>query len=99
NDFVDDLIDRKIGRVENMYTPSRVAALPINPTLPPHGIELSAAYHILPPLGIDRVHALPRRPGQHILCRSMRSAPSKAVQTHHIVAIEEGGAIFANVGR
>jgi hypothetical protein len=82
-----------------MHTPSRVTALPIGPTLPPHSIELSAAYHILPPLGIDGVHALPRRPGQHILCHSMCSALPKAVQTHYIVAIEESDVNFVNVGR
>ena len=99
NNLVDHLINRKIGRVENMHTPSRVTALPIGPTLPPHRIELSAAYHILPPLGIDGVHALPRRPGQHILCHSMCSTLPKAVQTHYIVAIEESDVNFVNVGR
>ena len=99
NNLVDHLVNRKIGRVENMHTPSRVTALPIGPTVPPHHIELSAAYHILPPLGIDRVHALPRRPGQHILCNSMCSTLPKAVQTHYIVAIEESDVNFVNVGR
>jgi hypothetical protein len=59
NNLVDHLINRKIGRVENMHTPSRATALPIGPTLPPRRIEFAAAYHILPPLGIDDVHALP----------------------------------------
>jgi len=99
NNLVDHLINRKIGRVENMHTPSRVTALPIGPTLPPHRIEFSAAYHILLPLGIDSVHALPRRPGQHIVCNSMCSTPPKAVQTHYVVAIEESDVNFVNVGR
>jgi hypothetical protein len=79
-----------------MHAPSRVTALPIGPTLPPHRIELSVAYHILPPLGIDGMHALPCGPGQHILCNSMCSALPNAVQTHYIVAIEESDVNFVN---
>jgi hypothetical protein len=77
NNLVEHLINRKIGRVENMHTPSRVTELPIGPTLPTRRIEFAAAYHILPPLGIDDVHARPRRPGQHILCHSICSTPSE----------------------
>jgi hypothetical protein len=99
NDPLNYLINRKVGRVEDMHAPSRVTTLPIVPTLPPHRIDLCAAYHILSPLRIDRVHALPRRPGQHILCRSVRTTLSKAIQTHYIVAIKESEMNVANVRR
>jgi hypothetical protein len=82
-----------------MHTPSRVTAFPTGPTLPTHRIELSAAYHILPPLGIDGVHALSRRPGQHILCDSMCFTLPKSVQTDYIEAIEESNANFVNLAR
>jgi hypothetical protein len=60
---------------------------------------LYAAYHILPPLRIDGVHTLPHGPRQHILCRSMRVAPSKAIQADYVVAIKENNVNFADVGR
>jgi hypothetical protein len=99
NNSLDHLINRKIGHVENVHTPSRVTALIFGPTLPPHRIDLHAAYHILPPLWIDGMDALPRCPRQHILCRSVRPALSKAIQTDHIMAIKESDVNFASVGR
>jgi hypothetical protein len=99
NNPLNYLINRKIGRVEDMHAPSRVTTLPIVPTLPPHRIDLRAAYHILPPLRVNGMHTLPRRPGQHILCRSVRSTFSKAIQTDYVVAIKESEMNVANVRR
>src|SRR5215469_7552161 len=82
-----------------MHAPSRVTALPVDPALPPHRIDLCAAYHILPPLRIDGVHALPRSRRQHILCHAVRSTLPKAVQTDYIGAIEESDVDLAKRGR
>jgi hypothetical protein len=94
---VDNLLNRKIGGIDHVHAPSRVATLPSGPAFPSHRIDLYAAYYILPPLRLDGVHALPRCPREHILCPSVHSAVAKAIQTDYVVAIEESNVNFVNV--
>jgi hypothetical protein len=61
NYSVDQLVNRKIGGIDHVHAPSRVATLPSGPAFPSHRIDLYAAYYILPPLRLDGMHALRRR--------------------------------------
>jgi hypothetical protein len=79
NNAIDNLVYPKSGCIEHVHAPSRVATLPACPAFPSHRVDLRAAYHFLVPLRVDGVHTLPRRPRQHIMCRSARSPPSKSI--------------------
>ena len=88
NQPLDHLVDLKLGRVDHWDTPPRIAPFPSGPPLPLHCIDWDAAYHVLAPLWVDRVHALPRCPGQHVLCRPVGSPRPEPIEADDVVTVQ-----------
>lgn len=89
-DPVGELFDRFVHRrnrgVERHDIPPAVVVLPVLPPLPAHLLPTALPNHVLSPLRIGRVRAMPGCPGEQMPQRSVRPGPIPAARWPRRVA-------------